>query len=1496
MSPRLHLEGADESLLYKARQRFQPQEPALARDAEEEGATTAYVEFIGFVDARWLEQLRRLGIKILAYHPENSYLCYGPVSAFREALKRVTTTTDQHAIKSVTDLTSDLKIQIPKLGEDGELVVILVVATLDERANVLNQLKAVPGVDILDGAGNDVFDANRFRVRARVRLEGLTNLLKLPHVLSVEPFDNPVPEDEVAGLVIAGLYDASYRPSGSYVNWLKDHGIDGQGVTIGIVDGGVDISHPAFTGRARDLAGGQKDWHATMVAGHAAGNYLTEIDSNGLIYGIGTAPAATILSQDKMQATTDLCKQTVILAGSAGAIQNNSWGKGTHDPMDYGSDEALYDALVRNASPPGAEPLPLTICFSSGNSGPLGLTRPKAAKNLIITGNSENYRPDVSPDGSDNIREVYEGAHGSSYGNCGDKRIRPHIVAPGEWTSSANFDCHPGEDEYISPMLTWGGGSSGACPKTAGACALLTQWWRRNNNGQSPSPAMLRALIVNGAEPILTGGPIPNNRQGWGRLNIQNIVDPSISRILEDQKSFLSQPTETREWHIRAVDPTKPVKITLAWTDPPGAIGTGGSPDMSPVVNKLALRAESGGNVYRGIQDRFRDGVSTSNDEIARERPAPVPGESPVPVLEEGTDNLQNIFLSPASAKSLIRVSVTALNVTTNCLNMTFDTPQQDFALVITNAQLDTGASPPNVAVAVDSNANRSTPLIGSNGYWSSEPGNSDHDLLSGPADLGAVAKPPSEDTSDPPPALQNDSEWWDAGDTGTSFPPPSSQEDSPWWSNGGQSTRPSETKRHQATPRLTDDAEFAGKLAAGFKLLNTANYQANASSLDDALTVLMERFRREVAESSARPFSVVLVVGAGTRVTVADIQRLRALSAAGRVFLVSGNSEIIAFLAQRIGNQPSIQYRLATSLAELPDLVLDTMAEAAGLQSIIVADPISATNQETIIWTYRFNVAAGDRAIVIHIRFQIGSELQQIRLMRPGYPVVNWNPMGRMSQAEGDVSISFQDGLLETRVVEVGGSTGTWTVEFTGKLYGQPPSLMAWALGGPWISVSAAAVIASQETGRASEGRQVRMSGEPGVILLQATIQPPRMAAPAGTIAGEAPCTLVAQVRRSRLDSRGNPVAEDDRQLIPVPVLSQVLKVTAPTTVASVLDLPINIQGIDAKGNNFARRVRTNLVRLRPLSQWQAEVATAAPQSVYVRGYIAEVKFQNGLVVALQLRRGTRFRTVNVTSPTLGKVLATFDLMQLRDKAFIFGVHGGELCSILRSVMSDSVSTGPGDHGVAGPIQEVTLPRTEASNADYPDATRFVPAASFRASGSDRTINRVVIHITDGGSSINGPISWFQNPASGVSSHYIVGQNGEVVQMVRDRDIAWHANRANGDSIGIEHCARAPKVLGPNDPGLIPTPLQYEASAALVQWLCDQYGIPVDRDHILGHSEVDPNTTHVNCPNAVWDWDYYMEILTTGASVPLPGDEAIRRRQNGLQSPKAKSSPARLQ
>ena len=218
---------------------------------------------------------------------------------------------------------------------------------------------------------------------------------------------------------------------------------------------------------------------------------------------------------------------------------------------------------------------------------------------------------------------------------------------------------------------------------------------------------------------------------------------------------------------------------------------------------------------------------------------------------------------------------------------------------------------------------------------------------------------------------------------------------------------------------------------------------------------------------------------------------------------------------------------------------------------------------------------------------------------------------------------------------------------------------------------------------------------------------------------------------------------------------------------------------------------------------------------------------------------------------------------------------------------------------GIDGPIPEQAADIRAGAQAlrprqldtpapEYPQASRFVPAASgnYRAVAGTRAIERVVIHITDGGSSINGTIGWFQNPEAKVSAHYVIGQDGEVVQMVRHNDVAWHARSANGNSIGIEHCA--------NTRGLMPTAAQMCASAALATWLCDTYGIPVDRTHVLGHSEADTGTTHTGCPNSVWDWDYYMGMLTSRTCYEPPAGSRIRASAQSTASARRPAAAAR--
>ena len=94
----------------------------------------------------------------------------------------------------------------------------------------------------------------------------------------------------------------------------------------------------------------------------------------------------------------------------------------------------------------------------------------------------------------------------------------------------------------------------------------------------------------------------------------------------------------------------------------------------------------------------------------------------------------------------------------------------------------------------------------------------------------------------------------------------------------------------------------------------------------------------------------------------------------------------------------------------------------------------------------------------------------------------------------------------------------------------------------------------------------------------------------------------------------------------------------------------------------------------------------------------------------------------------------------------------------------------------------------------------RFIQSPN-RTVRPDRHVSLVVLHYT-ASLSFTGTVSWFLNPASEVSAHYLVGRDGEIAQFVDEADIAWHAGKAaewpagtggvNSRSIGIELVATA--------------------------------------------------------------------------------------------------------
>ncbi|MEU6279311.1 N-acetylmuramoyl-L-alanine amidase [Streptomyces sp. NPDC047028] len=162
-----------------------------------------------------------------------------------------------------------------------------------------------------------------------------------------------------------------------------------------------------------------------------------------------------------------------------------------------------------------------------------------------------------------------------------------------------------------------------------------------------------------------------------------------------------------------------------------------------------------------------------------------------------------------------------------------------------------------------------------------------------------------------------------------------------------------------------------------------------------------------------------------------------------------------------------------------------------------------------------------------------------------------------------------------------------------------------------------------------------------------------------------------------------------------------------------------------------------------------------------------------------------------------------------------------------------------------------------QTQTVDYPPA-EWQPATASNYTASNRpssySIDRVVIHVTQ--ETYTDALAIFRNPQKAVSAHYLVrSADGHVAQCVREANIAWHAGNwdYNTRSIGIEH-------EGWIDQPAYFTDALYEQSAKLTAAVCAKYGIPKDREHIIGHIQV-PGTDHTD-PGPYWDWVRYIRLV----------------------------------
>ena len=638
----------------------------------------------------WRQQLRAMGVELVRYVPEDTF-----IARFRavrpsqvQSLPFVNWVGEYRPEQRIHPrLLAAARAASPTNGTVAVNLLLVPGATATEIAEVRSLLASVEHESHL---------RQGTILRGRLDPARLPALAQASSVLWLERAPKRRLVDELASKIVGGDDGAVATPTVT-----QQEGFGGSGVTVCVADTGLDTGdtntmHPDVRGRVTgfiyygDLTDGSDGYgHGTHCAGIVAGNAATgETDPDtGAFYGLGVASHANLLIERIFDANAnevspapsdeELTRDAVRGGAQIGA---NSWGNDVQG--EYDLDAAQFDELVRDAdaSTPGDQPYILE--FSAGNAGPASetLDSPASGKNVIATGASENGPGALSQtyglyaDGADTMADF------SSRGPCEDGRIKPDVVAPGTWIASLASSAAPNEAAIawtaIDNYYVYMGGTSMSGPHAAGAAAVFVQYYKSLHAGALPSPALVKAALINSATELdqANGGPgsIPNNDEGWGRVTLTNIITTNLDQAPRDfefvDQSVLLTTGQVYEQHAFVGGSDQPLKITLAYTDVPGFPGA-----LPALVNDLDLEVVGpDGTLYRGNQ--FLAGESVPN--------APAP------------DNLNNVeavhLAQPLPGDYLVRVR--ARNVVEDA-RLDTSAIDQDFALVVSGDLVRPGQS-----------------------------------------------------------------------------------------------------------------------------------------------------------------------------------------------------------------------------------------------------------------------------------------------------------------------------------------------------------------------------------------------------------------------------------------------------------------------------------------------------------------------------------------------------------------------------------------------------------------------------------------------------------------------------------------------------------------------------------------------------------------------------------------------------------------------------------
>ena len=232
----------------------------------------------------------------------------------------------------------------------------------------------------------------------------------------------------------------------------------------------------------------------------------------------------------------------------------------------------------------------------------------------------------------------------------------------------------------LGPYYRYESGTSMAAAGVSGMLALMEEFFAQRLGVGNPSPALLKALLINGAR---TAGAQYDfnvqtvlNAQGWGVPNLSNSIPGALTnggsgRPLWYYDQSLSNALATGQSRTRTVQVgtgagAQPMRMTLVWTDPPGNPAAG-----VKLVNNLELVVT---NVDTGEVFYGNDIPAGSDYNQARA----TNGGSYV----DAVNNVQNVYLFPPLSTNYT-VTVSGRRVNVNAVTGNTNGVVQDYALVV---------------------------------------------------------------------------------------------------------------------------------------------------------------------------------------------------------------------------------------------------------------------------------------------------------------------------------------------------------------------------------------------------------------------------------------------------------------------------------------------------------------------------------------------------------------------------------------------------------------------------------------------------------------------------------------------------------------------------------------------------------------------------------------------------------------------------------------------